>query len=258
MRRVQTLLTERRLPVLAGLSLALVASALVAILAIQSGPVATVTSAPSAEEATSGPGPLRLPTPWRVPPTPGWVTYRSPDGAYAVAIPPEWTALSGVDQEAQDRVVALAVEMPGWDSYLEAVGEAGLWQEIEVVAVGPDAARFTVSRQAMPQAVSLDFYASLIEAQIASLGAAEVTVEETALSGQDARRIGFQLSFLDESDREIEVRGELYLALQSSDVYVLTFTSPQDLYSRYEPVFGEMAARFSLQSEAPDQESGDS
>ncbi len=104
----------------------------------------------------------------------------------------------------------------------------------------------------------LDFYASLIEAQIASLGAAEVTVEETALSGQDARRIGFQLSFLDESDREIEVRGELYLALQSSDVYVLTFTSPQDLYSRYEPVFGEMAARFSLQSEAPDQESGDS
>lgn len=249
MRRSLALLAEHRRLVIAGALLGLTATAVAVLLMVSPRPESTTLGATLLQPTPSPQEPLRLPTPWRIPPTPGWVTYRSPDGTYSFSTPPEWTALSLLEPGARDRLVALAGETPGWSSYLEAADDAELWDEIQVVALGPDAARFTVSHQMLPQPVSLALYAGLVQSQLASLGATGITIDDASLSGEDAKRLRYELSLPDESGREFGVEGVLIVAFRDGGVYVLTFTAPAEHYSRYRPLFADMTNRFSFRSE---------
>jgi len=234
-------LSKRLAPIILVLSLTLLANC-------QAKPTPTPSPTPqptSAPRATAVVPPTATAAPA---PTEGWTTYEVPDEQFAIALPPTWgnvdmnpahfqESLNAVRQKypdvadlVQGQAIALinaGVAFFGFDPTSEALKAGG-------------ATDASVQRQRMGTGATLEQIRELVQAQLENNESIQkpIAIQTTNLAaGGQALEVSFRANVTDQNGNPLELQIFQYLALNKTDLYIVTLSSNADLVARYAPIF---------------------
>ena len=193
-----------------------------------------------------------VPTPVVVVVPHGWSEYALPENGFAVAVPTTWQRLP-VQQAELD--AALQTVRESNPELAQALGEnanalIGSGVKFWAIDLNPEtqqagfATNVTVTRQALPDAVSFDTFISVNLDQLEALTTrnSEIVHERTSIAGQAAERVRYLLAFNRDQASPITVAITQYLVLNGRSAYVLTFATRTDLMDKYRSVIEESAS----------------
>lgn len=106
------------------------------------------------------------------------------------------------------------------------------------------ATNVTVTRQALPNAVSFDTFIAINLKQLETLSSrnSEIVHERTSIAGQPAERVRYLLTLDRAQATPMTVAITQYLVLNGRNAFVLTFATRTDLIDKYRSVFDQSAA----------------
>lgn len=183
----------------------------------------------------------------------GWTVYEVPEEQFSIALPPTWgnvdmdparfqASLNAVQAKypdvadlVQGEAIALinaGVAFFGFDPTSEALKEGG-------------ATDASVQRQRMGAGATLEQIRGLVLAQLENTESIQkpVAVQITPLAaGGEALEVRFRANVTDRNGNPLELQVFQYLALNKTDLYVVTLSTNADLAGRYAPVFRSIGA----------------
>ncbi|MDH7488785.1 MAG: DsbA family protein [Anaerolineae bacterium] len=225
------------------LALIVLALAMSLLANCQAKPTPTPTPTPQPTATTPAVAPTEPPAP-----TEGWTVYEVPDERFAIALPPTWgnvdmnpanfqASLNAVQEKypdvadlVQGEAIALinaGVAFFGFDPTSEALKAGG-------------ATDASVQRQRMGTGATLDQIRQLVQAQLENTESIQkpIHIQTTDLAaGGQALEVSFRANVTDRDGNPLELQVFQYLALNRTDLYVVTMSANADLAGRYAPVF---------------------
>lgn len=182
----------------------------------------------------------------------GWNEYASPENGFAISIPITWQRLPVKNPELNASLQAVRQTNPELAEALGANAEALLQNGVKFWAVDLNAetqqagfaTNVTVTRQALPNAVSFDTFISINLNQLEALTTrnSDVVHERVSIAGQPAERVRYLLAVNREQDAPMTAAITQYLVLSGDAAYVVTFATRTDLVNKYRSIFDASAA----------------
>lgn len=182
----------------------------------------------------------------------GWSEYALPENGFAVSVPTTWQRLP-VQQAELDAV--LETVRRSNPELAQALGDnagalVGSGVKFWAIDLNPEtqqagfATNVTVTRQALPNAVSFDTFVSINVNQLEALTSrnSEIVHERTSIAGQPAERVRYLLAMNRDTDSPMTAAITQYLVLNGRNAYVLTFATRTDLTDKYRSIFDQSAA----------------
>ena len=182
----------------------------------------------------------------------GWSEYALPELGFAISIPTTWQRLPVKNQELDAALQSVRQTNPDLANALGTNAQALIQNGVKFWAIdlNPEtqqagfATNVTVTRQALPNAVSFDTFVSLNLNQLENLTtrSSELVHERVAIAGQPAERVRYLLTVNGTGDAPLTAAITQYLVLDKNNAYVLTFATRTDLMNKYRSVFDQSAA----------------
>ncbi len=182
----------------------------------------------------------------------GWSEYALPDSGFAISAPTTWQRLPVQKAELDAALQTVRQSNPELAQALGENAEALVQSGVKFWALDltPEtlqanfATNVTVTRQALPNAVSFDTFIAVNLKQLEALSSrnSEIVHERTSIAGQPAERVRYLLTLNREQDAPMTVAITQYLVLNGRNAFALTFATRTDLADKYRGVFDQSAA----------------
>ncbi len=182
----------------------------------------------------------------------GWNEYTVSDSAFAISVPTTWQRLP---VEPQQLAAALQTVRQSNPELADSMGDSAqtllqngvrfwafdLTPQTQQTGFAPN---LTVTRQTLPNPVSLDTYVSINVSQLNALTTrnSDVVSERTSIAGQPAQRVRYLLALNSEGSAPMTAAITQYLVLSGRNAYVLTYATRTDLIDKYSTMFDQSAS----------------
>jgi hypothetical protein len=182
----------------------------------------------------------------------GWTNQTVRDAGFRIAFPPQWRAITGLDDDALD---ALRTDNPELAEVVEQqLGGASLSDLVRLFAVdgqSPGAPEFVTNANvivaALPGRISLSDYLDANLDQLERLPGASVQEVERGVDLNGTPAGIFRVEYpLNTPTGAVQVSLTQFAAVRGTRSYVLTLTTTADQESRYQDVFERIGATFQL------------
>lgn len=181
----------------------------------------------------------------------GWTEYAVPENGFALSVPTTWQRLPVKPQELEAALEAVRQSNPELANVLGTNGSTLMQNGIKFWAfdLTPDtrqsgfATNVTLTRQTLPNSVSLDTFVSINLNQLQALTTrnSEIVHERVSLGGVPAERVRYLLA-LNGDGAPLTAAINQYLVVNGQAAYVLTYATRTDLIDKYASVFDQSAA----------------
>jgi len=182
----------------------------------------------------------------------GWSEYTLPDNGFAISTPTTWQRLPVQKAELDAALQAVRTSNAALAQALGENAEALVQNGVKFWALDLNgeasqadfATNVTVTRQALPNAVSFDTFIAINLKQLEALSSrnSEIVHERTSIAGQPAERVRYLLTLDRAQAAPMTVAITQYLVLNGRNAFVLTFATRTDLIDKYRSVFDQSAA----------------
>jgi hypothetical protein len=182
----------------------------------------------------------------------GWSEYALPENGFAISVPTTWQRLPVKAPELAAALASVRQSNPELADALGANADALIQNGVKFWAIdlNPEtqqagfATNVTVTRQALPNAVSFDTFVSINLNQLNALTTrnSDIVHERVSIAGQPAERVRYLLALHRDPDTPITAAITQYLVLNARNAYVLTFATRTDLSDTYRSIFDQSAA----------------
>lgn len=182
----------------------------------------------------------------------GWSEYSLPENGFAISAPTTWQRLPVKKAELDAALQTVRASNPELAQALGDNAEALVGSGVKFWAIdlNPEtqqagfATNVTVTRQALPNALSFETFVSVNLNQLEALTTrnSQVVHERTSIAGQPAERVRYLLVMNRDQDSPVTAAITQYLILNGGSAYVLTFATRTDLMNKYKSVFDQSAA----------------
>lgn len=226
------------------LALMTLALALTLLANCQAKPTPTPTPTPAPTAA-----PTALPTATLAPAsTEGWTRYEVPDERFAIALPPTWGNVEMDPAKFQESLTAVQRKYPDVADLVQ--GEAialinagvsffGFDPASEALKAG-GATDASVQRQRIDTGATLEQIQGLVLAQLENTESVQkpVAIQTMDLAaGGQALEVSFRANVTDRNGNPLELQVFQYLALNKTDLYIVTLSTNADLAGEYGAIF---------------------
>lgn len=182
----------------------------------------------------------------------GWSEYAMPENGFAISVPSHWQRLPVKAQELDAALETIRESNPeladtlGPNAQMLIQNGVKFWA-FDLSAESGQAVFATnviVTRQTLPNPISLDTFAAINLSQLNALSTrnSDIVNDRIALAGQPAERVQYLLTLQRENQEPLTAAITQYLVLNNRSAYVLTFATRTDLIQKYRGVFEQSAA----------------
>lgn len=182
----------------------------------------------------------------------GWSEYAVPENGFALSVPTTWQRLPVKQQELDAALQTVRASNP---ELANALGENAptlfangvkFWAfDLNPASQqGEFATNVTVTRQALPNAVSFETFVTINLNQLNALATrnSDIVNDRTSLAGQPAERVRYLLRLERENQEPLTAAITQYLVLNGRNAFVLTYATRTDLVETYRATFEQSAA----------------
>lgn len=182
----------------------------------------------------------------------GWNEYAVPENGFALSVPTTWQRLPVQTQELAAALQTIRQSNPELAQQLGDNADSLFAGGVRFWAfdLSPEsqqagfATNVTVTRQVLPNPVSLDTYVSINLNQLNALTTrnSDIVNERITLAGQPAERVRYLLALNPDNGATITAAITQYLVLNGRSAYVITYATRTNQSDRYNGVFEQSAA----------------
>lgn len=182
----------------------------------------------------------------------GWSEYAMPENGFAVSVPTTWQRLPVQKAELDAALQTVRESSPELAAALGENAEALVGSGVKFWAIDLNpttqqagfATNVTVTRQALPNAVSFDTFVAINLNQLQALTTrnSEIVHERTSIAGRPAERVRYLLAINREGDSPMTAAITQYLVLNGPNAFVLTYATRTDLMEQYRGILEQSAA----------------
>jgi hypothetical protein len=169
-----------------------------------------------------------------------------------LALPPQWAVTAAEDVDLSGAIEEAAAQNPQLQALLRS-GQADLAAgAIELIAYDLDPANLgettyptniRIGRQSYPQPPALTAVSDVNEQDLkGNASFRDVERAPVELSGRPATRLRSKLQINDSTGNPLALALEQYLLIDGNDVYIITFTMPEQQQTRYRSIFDQILA----------------
>lgn len=181
-------------------------------------------------------------------PTEGWIRYEVPDEQFAIALPPTWGNVDMNPTRFQESLNAVQQKYPDVADLVQGEAIALINAGVSFFGFDPMSEAFkaggatdaSVQRQRMGTGATLEQIRGLVQAQLENNENVQkpVAIQTTNLSaGGQVLEVSFRANVTDRNGNPLELQVFQYLALNKTNLYIVTLSSNADLADRYVPIF---------------------
>jgi hypothetical protein len=182
----------------------------------------------------------------------GWNEYAVPESGFALSVPTTWQRLPVQSQELAAALETIRQSNPELAQQLGDNAQALFSSGVKFWAfdLGANsqqtgfATNVTVTRQTLPNPVSLDTFVSINLNQLNALTTrnSDVVTDQITLAGQPAERMRYLLALNADPNAALTVAITQYLVLDGRNAYVITYATRTDASDKYSAIFEQSAA----------------
>lgn len=169
-----------------------------------------------------------------------------------LALPPQWSVIAAEDVDLSGAIEEAAAQNPELQSLLER-GQAELVSGVvQVIAFDLDPANLgaaaypanlRIGRQSYPEPPTLAAVSDVNEQELkGNASFREVQRAPVELSGRSATRLTSKLQINDSTGNSLPLALEQYLLIEGSDVYIVSFTVPEEQQPTYRSTLDQILA----------------